>query len=358
MTTPRNALTAGTLRGLRTLADRRGRFKMIATDQRPPIFAALARHGDRRPEEVRHEEAADVKRALVSVLAPEATAVLVDPVWGHPAALGQIPGDVGLISTLEGYDFDEAAGGRVSRPIEDWSVAKIKRAGADGVKVLAWYRPDAGEEVREHQERFVAEVGEACARADVPFVLELVIYPFPGEDPRDPAYLRAQPERVLGSVRAFADEHFGVDLLKLQFPADLKSTREFAGGAFDGIAREPIFTLDDVQEQLRAMHDATHVPWVLLSAGVGPREFAVDVELACAAGACGFLAGRAVWQGALDAYPDMAAVASQLQARSLPFLRQISAIADAAPAWTDHPRYGGQVELAGAGPAWSREYPA
>lgn len=352
-----HTLSAGKYRGLGTLADRRGIFKMIAVDQRPPIFAALARHDDRRQDEVGYAEVRDVKLRLVQALASAASAVLVDPVWAHPYALEHTPGDVGLLSTLEDYAFTLHEGERRSSLIPGWSVAKIKRSGAQGVKLLAWHRPDLSDATGAHQDELVARVGAACRAHDIPFVLELLIYPLPGEVADSAAYARAKPERVLGSLRHYADERFGIDLLKLEFPADLKYTREFAAGAFDGRAREAVYDLAEVEGFLTEMDAAAHVPWVLLSAGVGPREFALDVELAIAAGASGFLAGRAVWLDALAAYPDLEAMSRRLSEKSLPYLRQISALADAGRPWTHHPRYGGAPQLEGQAEDWYQRYP-
>jgi tagatose 1,6-diphosphate aldolase len=351
-------LSAGKLRGLMSLAGDGGTFEMIAVDQRPPIFRALARHGDRRPDEVAYDEVAAVKTLLTRVLAPHASAVLLDPVWTHPHALRYVPGRVGLLSTLEGYDFDLVAGERRSHPIRHWSVAKIRSSGAQGVKVLAWHRPDVSPETAAHQDAFVEAIGAACREHDLPYVLELLIYPFEGEDPDSVDYARAKPERVLASVRHFADERFGVDLLKLEFPADLKRTREYAAGAFDGVARESAYGLDEVRAALHELNASTHVPWVLLSAGVGPDEFEANLALAFAAGASGFLAGRAVWLDALDVYPDMAAVEARLRRHSLPYLRRIAALAETATPWQRHPRFGGEAALAGAAPDWLEGYGA
>lgn len=52
--------------------------------------------------------------------------------------------------------------------------------GGDAVKVLAWYRPDADKAVNPHQKRFVQEIGQDCARYDIPYVPELLVYPFLG----------------------------------------------------------------------------------------------------------------------------------------------------------------------------------
>ncbi|MDQ3460079.1 MAG: tagatose 1,6-diphosphate aldolase [Deinococcota bacterium] len=348
-------LSAGKLRGVTTLADERGIFKMIAVDQRPPIFRALARHGARSPDEVAYDEVAGVKGLLTEVLAPHCTAVLLDPVWTHPHALTRVPGGVGLLSTLEDHAFVLKAGERWSYPIAGWSAYKAKRSGAAGVKLLVWDRPDSREDTRAHQDAFVFEVGRACREHDLAFVLELLIYPRPGEEEDSPAYAAAKPDGVLDSVAHYSDDTFGVDLLKLEFPADLKHCREFSRGAFDGRERASVYTLDEVREALDELNRLANVPWVLLSAGVGPREFALNLELACEAGASGFLAGRAVWLDALDSYPDLAEMRSRLVNRSLPYLGQIAALAAGAKPWTAHRAFN-DLEVAGRGPDWYKSY--
>jgi tagatose 1,6-diphosphate aldolase len=351
-------LPAGTLRGLMTLADDDGRFGMIAVDQRPPIFAALARHGNRNPDDVEYDEVAAVKGALIEVLAPAATGVLLDPVWSHPHHVTKVPGRVGLLSTLEDYAFGLVDGERRSHPIPDWTVAKIKRTGAQGVKVLVWDRPDVSSATRDHQDAFVRDVGQACRAHELPFVLELLVYPFDGDDADSAEYARAKPERVLSSVDHYADPSFAVDLFKLEFPADLKHTREFAAGAFDGRRRDAVYDLDEVRETLTELDRCSPVPWVLLSAGVGPHEFAFALELACLAGASGFLAGRAVWYDALEAYPDLDAVRHRLRGVSLPYLRSLRAIAQHGRPWFEHARYAGGLAIQDAGPQWYRGYGA
>jgi tagatose 1,6-diphosphate aldolase len=347
---------AGIARALATLADDGGHFAMVAVDQRPPIFEALARHGNRRPGDVEYAEVAAVKGVLLEVLSPEASAVLLDPVWAHPHHLAKVPGRVGFLSTLEDHDYALFDDERRSRTIAGWDVAKIKRCGAQGVKLLAWDRPDVSQDTREHQDAFVEAVGRACREFEIPFVLELLVYPRTGEDPSGADYARAKPARVLASVRHYADARFGVDLFKLEFPAELKATEEFAAGAFDGRRRDAVYGLDQVQGFRAELDAASPVPWVLLSAGVGPHEFAFNVELACLAGASGFLAGRAVWYDALEAYPDLDAIRERLRSVSLPYLRSLRAIAQRGRAWTEHRCFGGGIVIEGAGPAWHTGY--
>jgi tagatose 1,6-diphosphate aldolase len=49
-------------------------------------------------------------------------------------------------------------------------------------------------------------------------------------------------------------------------------------------------------ELCQELNGASRLPWVLLSAGVDFDSFKKQVEIACKAGASGFLAGRALWQ--------------------------------------------------------------
>lgn len=350
-------LSAGKLRALTTLADDDGVFRMVAVDQRPPLFAALARHGDRQQSELGFEEIADAKRMLVRTLAPACGAILLDPVWSHPGALLDVPGRTAIISTLEDYGFTtDERGERRSRLIEGWSVAQAKRSGASAVKVLCWYRPDATRATLDAQEAMVMAVGEACADNDLPFILEPLVYPLAGEEAGSAAYHRARPELVLETVRRLAEPRFGVDLYKLEFPAVLRHCAEFCEGAFDGVRRPALFALADVQATLSALDEACPAPWVLLSAGVGRREFEVDLDLAFEAGASGFLAGRTVWLDAFDAYPDRGAVETALREDGLPYLDVLAARAEKALPWREHRSFGGALRLEDAGEGWHARY--
>lgn len=350
--------SAGVLRGLARLADADGRFRMVAVDQRPPIFAAVSKALGVPEDALAWDQVADVKATLIEALGPHAGAMLLDPVWSHPRSLMALPGTTGLLSTLEGYDFDVVDGERRSAAIRGWSVAKARRAGADAIKVLAWHRPDVSDATQAHQDAFVRDAAAACRAYDLPFVLELLDYPMSGEDPSDPAYLRGKAERTLGSLRHYADPAFGVDLFKLEVPFDPHRVAEVAGGALDGVARDALLDQAEADALLAEMDALSPVPWVVLSAGVGPKAFEYVVERAVAQGASGFLAGRAVWLDALAAWPDRAAATEALRTRSVPLLHRLGARVEEATPWTAHRRHAGAPRIDGAGPDWARTYPA
>ncbi len=344
-------LTAGKLWGYRRLADAAGRFKMTAVDQRPPIKSLIARmRGLAGPDaEPSFRDVCDFKAALARALAPSSSAMLLDPYFAYPAAVGHVRPSQGLLVTLEDSIFEYTPGGRRSRAIADWSVDKIRRLGADGVKLLAWHRPDAAPEVTAHQRRFVESVGRACRDHDICFLLELLVYPLPGEAGQTTDHVEhaaKRPQRVIDSLKDFADPKYGVDIYKLESPvaADHLVAPDAAGG-------------DQIQGWFDALGDACPRPWVMLSAGAGQEAFRHILAYAFRAGASGYLAGRAIWWNAGQHFPDLAAMDRALRDDSVPYMAALNALTDeAATPWHAHRCFADGVALADAGPGFNSAY--
>lgn len=312
-------LSLGKTWGLRRMATPDGYFTMVAMDQRPPIANLVAQRRGIAPDEVTFKDMLDVKRVIANVLSPNASAVLFDPNYAIPAALDLLPAHTGLVITLEDHRFEDTPGGRYSRTISDWSVAKIKRAGGDGVKVLAWYRPDADAKVIEHQKSFIESIGQQCREHDIPYVLELLVYPFisPGQSLID--YIedpRKQPELVIQSVKEFADPRYGVDLFKLESPLPGATLPARDGSAAHKEAQ-------DWFNQLGSICSEAGLPWVMLSAGVSSDQFVRVMQYAYEAGANGFLAGRAIWLEAMQQFPDLASCEAQLSRDGISTLSEL-----------------------------------
>lgn len=335
-------MTAGKLRRMMTLADEGGRFLMLAIDQRVSLQILLGRASGRKPEAISAADLTDVKARVTGALAPYASAVLTDPVYGWPATLREIPGSAALLLALEDASPEHAGPGgreRRSHPIPNWSVEKTAAAGAGAVKLLLPYRPDASAETNAHQNAFARQVGEECARHEIPFLLELLGYPLEGEETDTPDEARRKPRIVLESAREFSKPEYQVDLLKLEFPAELKWCREYSRGAFDGKERDPVYDREQVAAFCRDVNAVCGTPWVLLSAGVSMPEFLAGLELAVAAGASGFLCGRALWQDAIAHYPDTEAISEALEEESAINFLRANAVTEAALPWFDHPSH-------------------
>ncbi len=361
-------ISAGKLRNLRILAGADGRFLMMAIDQRGSLKRMLAKSLSVSADEVKFEDLAAVKKSIIKILSPYSTATLTDPTYGYPYSIYYLPRDVGLLLAYEETGYKKDGQERKSRLIEDWSAEKIKRAGANAVKLLAYYRPDASGSTLEHQHALIRQVGAECEQYDLPFVLELVSYPLLEDElPADknrpattdsPVFARRKPEIVVKTALEFSKPEYKADILKIEFPADLKYTKEYCDGAFDGKKRPALYDLDDVKEFCKRVDEASGLPWVILSAGVQIDEFIEDVRLATEAGASGFLGGRAIWQGCVKFYPDIEAVEQWLSTSGANNFRRLYEASKGATAWFEHKKFGGypNIELAGKGKNWYKNF--
>ncbi len=315
-------LSPGKFWGLRRMADGGGRFKMLAVDQRPPIKTRVAEaRGEEGP---RYGDVRAVKRALMEALAPHASAVLADPTYALSDAMTVLAPHHGLVVTLEDSVFGEGRDGRLSKAIDDWSVSKIKRAGGDAVKVLTWYHPDQDAASGQAQRDFTKRVGEACARYDIPFLLEMLLYPLAGDTGQTKDYVEQAGKRadhVLKTVETFAAPDYGVDVFKLESPVPAKDVPPPGDGATAALFAE--------------MGRLAGRPWVMLSAGASQAAFRNVLHYAFEAGASGFLAGRAIWWDAFQHFPDMAAMETALSGPAADYMKELNALADAqARPWT------------------------
>ena len=291
-------ISPGKLWGLRRLADDNGRFKMLAMDQTGPIVTPIKekRGLDHAPQ----ADVASVKASLARQLARHASAVLLDPPFGYAAAINDIPARTGLVIGSEWAVWEVTETGRKSRNVPGWDAGVIRRIGGDAVKVNLWFRSDVSADVRAHQIAYLDGVKRACAANDIAFVLEFLVYPFPGESAE-----AFGDRRVALVLEALADSDVmdpdGVDLYKLEPPVAVHDVPDPDGplgatvqATFDRLAR------------------GIKRPWVLLSGGASPADFMRLLTYAYRSGANGYLAGRAIWADAFSHFPDMAAMDEML----------------------------------------------
>lgn len=324
-------LTPGKLWGMRRMADAKGRFKMTAVDQRPPIKNPIAQYYGM--EEAPYDDVARFKSLLIEELQSESSAMLLDPHFAMPRGIQGLSPTKGLIVTLEDSLFAETEGGRTSSEIDDWSVEKIKRCGGDAVKVLAWYRPDASTAVLQAQQDYAKRIGDACAKYDIPFLFELLVYPLAGDAHQTKDYIEMRGKKaddVLASVEEFAKPQYGIDVFKLESPISATEVPGVGGENWEAAQK----TFDELG-QLAGR------PWVMLSAGAGKTDFKNILTHAYKAGASGYLAGRAIWLDAFAHFPDWAAITADLRGDSVPYMQDINALTDEqALAWHQHVVYG------------------
>jgi len=148
--------------------------------------------------------------------------------------------------------------------------------GASAVKLLIYFRPDL-KDVASKQLDLGARLADQCIEEDIAFLLEPVSYPIEEGGASSKKFAEIKPGLVIETARQI--NALPVDVLKAEFPADIKFEQD--EGKLLGLCQE--------------LNQASRLPWVLLSAGVDFDSFKKQVEIACKAGASGFLAGRALW---------------------------------------------------------------
>jgi tagatose-1,6-bisphosphate aldolase len=239
-----------------------GAYCMLALDHREALRNAFRSAG---VEGVSAQQLLDVKRRIVAVLGERASGILLDY-----AAAGLRPPHAALLAPLEAQGHEPLGGARLNRL--EFSAADAVRVGADGCKLLLWYRADHHESSM-RQAELVAGAVEDCHRAGLPLILEPLVYKLAGES--DKAYAEVFGDLVVEAAR----ELHVCDLLKLQYPGDKAVERATAAAA--------------------------PLEWALLGGSeVAGETFAEQLTVACRAGAAGFIAGRAIWGGCLSLPPE------------------------------------------------------
>ena len=272
-------LNIGKIRGLQQIANPDGIFAMCAMDHRGSLRSMI---DEEHPGDVNYEEMVERKLELCSTLAKYASAVLLDPIFGVAQCVSHsvLPNNTGLMVSIEATDYGGGKEYRITKLLNGWNVEKIRRIGASAVKILVYYRPDLTE-LASQQLNTVSTVANECIKYDLPFLVEPKSYPI-GNELNNPVEFASLKEQLV--IKSAQDiTALPIDVLKAEFPANLHYKQDKA----------------ELTNLCRQLDMASQVPWVILSAGVDFEVFTQEVEIACQAGASGFLGGRAIWQEAM-----------------------------------------------------------
>lgn len=324
-------ITKGKFAGIQACADSRGVIAALAMDQRGSLQKML---GGVSPvgRAVSDEDLVRFKTAVTEALSPHASAILLDPEYGLPALKVKAPG-TGLLLAYEKSGYDTTTRGRLPDLLPEWSVRRLAEAGADAIKLLVHYDPDDAATINAVKQAFIERVGAECAAVDRPFFLEIVCYQ-DGLDEKGPEFARLKPRKVIRYMAEFSRPRYGVDVLKVEVPVNMKYVAGTA--AFGGTAA---YTRAEALAHFREAAQAAGKPFIYLSAGVSDAVFRETLELAIEARTAfsGVLCGRATWQDGVPAYArgGEAALRAWLADRGVQNIATINALLarGAAPWW-------------------------
>ena len=203
---------------MKAVADDRGIIAAAAMDQRGSLQKAIAKE---RGGAVGDKDLEEFKILVTEVLTQHASAILLDPEWGIPASKRRAKNS-GLLLAYEKTGYDASTPGRLPDLLDLWSVRRIKEAGGDCVKILLYYAPADSQTINDHKHAWTERIGDECRANDIPFFLEFVGYE-EGADEKGLEYAKRKPEIVIGAMQEFTNDRYGVDVMKVEIPINMKS---------------------------------------------------------------------------------------------------------------------------------------
>lgn len=329
-------LSEGKQRGLKALSTEGGIIAALAIDQRSALRKLFAAASGRSAEDVPEEWLAEFKTQVSRALTPYATAILLDPEYGLPAAT-QRNSRAGLLLAYEKTGYDKAIPGRLPATLDGFSVRRLKQAGADAVKILLYYSPFSSAEVNAQKYAWVRRVSEECLAADVAFFLEIVCY-HDDMDERGAEFARIKPDVVVRSVGEFSKPQYRVDVIKIGVPVNMKFVQS-AQVSFE----QAVYTTEEAVKHFRRASDACPLPFIYLSEGISNQLFVDALKLATAAGSAfsGVLCGRATWQDGVRVFVKHGgdALDAWLKDEGVKNIQNVNAQLQAARPWQERVRH-------------------
>jgi len=290
-------ITPGKQKGMQAVSNSRGVIAAAAMDQRGSLKSAIAKDKGGDKNAVTNDMMSEFKTAVTRILTPHASAILLDPEYGLPAAKVRAK-NAGLLLAYEKSGYDNTQPGRLPDLLDNYSVRRVVAAGADCVKILLYYTPTDSAKINDVKHAWVERIGAECQAADVPFFLEFVGYE-EGVDEKGIEFARKKPQIVATSMEEFSKPQYGVDVLKVEVPVNMayvKGARSCKG--------ESAYTREEAKEHFRRAASMAKKPFIYLSAGVSNDTFNETLELAAEANTnfSGVLCGRATWKEGIPVY--------------------------------------------------------
>lgn len=325
-------LSPGKKAHLDKLADAKGVIAAAAMDQRGSLQKSLAAAKGVDAKAITFDMMSEFKTAVVSILTPHASAILLDTEFGLPAAAARAK-NAGLLLAYEKSGYDNTQPGRLPDLLPELSVLRIKELGADAVKILIYYTPFDDSKVNDIKHAFIERIGAECEDVQIPFFLEFVGYDPKGGDEKGLEFAKQKPQIVLESMKEFSKPRYKVDVLKVEVPVNAEYVE--GSSVYKG---QSAYTRAEALEHYRKAADVTSLPFIYLSAGVGNAQFTESLAMATEAGTpfSGVLCGRATWKEGIPVYAKqgLKALEDWLSTEGVKNINAVNAAIAAAKPWS------------------------
>jgi tagatose 1,6-diphosphate aldolase len=329
-------LSDGKIKHLNALSNKKGVIAAAAMDQRGSLRKSIASVRGVPQNEITDDMMVEFKVAVAKILTPHASAILLDPEFGLPAAKARVK-NAGLLLAYEESGYDNTKPGRLPDLLPHLSVKRIKEMGADAVKILIYYTPFDAADVNDIKHAFIERIGAECEYHEIPFFLEFVGYDPKGGDEKGFEFAKTKPEVVIKSMQEFGKPQYNVDVLKVEVPVNA----DFVEGSsvFKGKAA---YTRKQALDYYRQASAEAQKPFIYLSAGVSNPQFIESLNMAAEAGTdySGVLCGRATWKDGVPVYAKQGVKALEdwLSDQGVKNINAVNSAITSAKPW--HAKYG------------------
>jgi tagatose 1,6-diphosphate aldolase len=283
---------------MKAVANQAGVIAAAAMDQRGSLQKSLAAAKGVDQKKIPDEMMIEFKVAVTKILTPHASAILLDPEWGLPAAKVRAK-NAGLLLAYEASGYDNTQPGRLPDLLPHVSAKRIVDWGADAVKILIYYTPFEDAKINDIKHAFVERIGAECVANDIPFFLEFVGYDPQGGDEKGLEYAKRKPEIVTKSVQEFSKPQYYVDVLKVEVPINAEYVE--GSSVYKG---QKAYSRAEALDHFRKAASFATKPFIYLSAGVSNAQFTESLRMASEAHVdfSGVLCGRATWKEGIPIY--------------------------------------------------------
>lgn len=321
-------LTAGKKAAMDRLSTKEGIISALAIDQRGAMKKMMTALG----VDATAKQIEEFKSLVSQELTPFSSSILLDPEYGLPAAKVRDE-HAGLLLAYEKTGYDASTPGRLPDLLEEWSVLSLKEQGADAIKFLLYYDIDEDPAINHKKHVFIERLGSECLAEDLPFYLELLSYDATNADNGSAEFAKVKPHKVNEMMREFSKPQYKVDVLKVEVPVNMNFVEGFAEG-------EVVHTREEALRFFKEQSEATHLPFIFLSAGVSAKLFQDTLVFAKEAGSTfnGVLCGRATWKNGVAPFIESGEEAARQWLRSegkenIESLNRV--VAETASSWHD-----------------------
>jgi tagatose-1,6-bisphosphate aldolase len=204
-----------------------------------------------------------VKEKIIAPVSGLYSSILLDPAIGllaYKNVIAKKENSAPYLLCSEASGYEDVVGER--KTLIKYSAAELKDLGAQGVKILLYFHPQANNV--EEQLATAQKAIEDSHNNGLPIFVEFLTYSLAGKK-------STKKDLVLESIKRFKNAGAVPDVWKLEYP-------------------------DDAEACQAVTELVNPVPWILLTRGVTYEEFKKQLQTAVSSGAVGFLAGRALWQ--------------------------------------------------------------